>query len=88
MPHAFLASAGPGRPMPDALVSNNITTRNFVLSSLPQDEAAALAPHLSFVEMPHAEVIFEPDDRIEHIIDRGNEPRGCLEGFLKFRQIG
>lgn len=47
--------------------ANDIITDNFILRSLPADEADALKRSLKWVEMPHGKILYEPDDKITHI---------------------
>lgn len=49
------------------LFSNNIITENFILRSLPADEAAALAPGLDRVDMPHAAIVYDMGQPIKRI---------------------
>src|SRR5687768_11682922 len=53
--------------MHDTPSSNDIITDNYILRSLPADEADALKPSLTWVDMPHGKILYEPDDEITHI---------------------
>lgn len=41
--------------------------RNFLLSALAPDDAAAITPHLREVSLSRSQVLFEPGERVEHI---------------------
>jgi len=41
--------------------------QNRLLASLPAPEMSALAPHLSFVDLPQETVLFETGDTIDHV---------------------
>jgi CRP-like cAMP-binding protein len=41
--------------------------QNRLLASLPASEMSALAPHLSFIDLPQETVLFETGDTIRHV---------------------
>ena len=45
----------------------NSAIKNHLLAALPEDAYQRLLPHLETVDLPHGKVIYEIDERIEHL---------------------
>ena len=41
--------------------------QNHILAALPQDDYQRLLPHLEVVDLPHAKVLYEIDEAIQHV---------------------
>ncbi len=66
--------------MPEQLPS----TRNQILNALPNNELEILLPHLERVNLPHAHILYRPDEKIEYVYF----PDGAMISIIAYTEGG